>query len=117
MKMELHFSVWTILLLMMAVGLSCRRLIATGLALVLVQSLASFAVAADWPQYRGANHDGISTDSLNKQWTGAVTNPLWRLVVPNSLSSLTVSGGRVFTQTRRFVGGEDKDVCVALDTA
>ena len=88
-----------------------------GLALVVVLSLASFAVAADWPQYRGANHDGISTDRLNKQWTGAVTNPLWRLVVPNSLTSLTVSGGRVFTQTRRFVGGEDKDVCVALDAA
>ena len=102
---------------MKAAGLCCRQLSAPGLALVVVLSLASFAVAADWPQYRGANHDGISTDRLNKQWTGAVTNPLWRLVVPNSLSSLTVSGGRVFTQTRRFVGGEDKDVCVALDAS
>ena len=78
---------------MIAAGLSCRRLIAPELALVVVLSLASFAVAADWPQYRGVNRDGISTDRLNKQWTGAVTNPLWRLVVPNSLSSLTVSGG------------------------
>src|SRR6187399_104812 len=102
---------------MIAAGLFCRRLIALGLALAGVLSPVSSAVAADWPQYRGANHDGISTDRLNKQWIGAVTNPLWRLVVPNSLSSLTVSGGRVFTQTRRVVEGEDKEVCVALDAA
>lgn len=102
---------------MKAAGSSRCRLIVPGLALVVILSLTSFAAAADWSQYRGANHDGISTDRLNKQWTGAVTNPLWRLVVPNSLSSLTVSGGRVFTQTRRFVGGEDKDVCVALNAA
>jgi len=100
---------------MKAVRAFCRRLVAPGLALGMFLSLATPVVAADWPQYRGANHNGTSSDRLNKQWTGAVTNPLWRFVVPNSLSSLTVSGGRVFTQRRRAGGSQEE--CVALDVA
>src|ERR1043166_6101735 len=54
--------------------------------------------AADWPQYRGPNHDGVSTERINKQWTGWVSNALWRVFLGNGLTSLTVSGGRVLTQ-------------------
>jgi len=43
-----------------------------------------------------------------------VTNPVWLVRVTNCLGSLTVSGGRVFTQTRRMLGGLAKEVCVAL---
>jgi outer membrane protein assembly factor BamB len=71
--------------------------------------------AADWPQYRGPNHDGVSTDRLLQTWSGTVTNPIWLRSVTNSVSSLTVSGGRVFTQIRRAIGGSDKEVCVALE--
>ena len=70
--------------------------------------------AADWPQFRGANHDGISTDRITTQWNGSVTNRLWLLPVTNCLGSLAVSGGRIFTQTRRAIGGASKEVCVAL---
>ena len=70
--------------------------------------------AADWPQYRGANHDGISSDRINKNWSGGVTNPIWRLPVTNSLSSFTVSGERAFTQVNRFVANTNKEVCIAL---
>ncbi len=69
---------------------------------------------ADWPQYRGANHDGISTERINKQWTGSITNPVWRVVITNCLGSFTVSGGRAFTQTRRLLAGVSKEVCVGL---
>ncbi len=54
--------------------------------------------AADWPQYRGSNHDGVSTDRINKQWSGSITNPVWIVPVTNGLCSLAVSGGRLFTQ-------------------
>ncbi len=71
-------------------------------------------LGGDWPQYRGPNHDGIATDRIIKQWSGSLTNPVWRTRVTNCLGSLTVSGGRVFTQTSRAVSGADKEVCVAL---
>ena len=69
----------------------------------------------DWNQYRGPTHDGISTDRILKQWSGSVTNPIWRVLVPNGLSSFAVSGGRAVTQVRRTIDGVDKEVCIALD--
>jgi len=86
----------------------------TGTAVCLL--LAVFTAAArDWPQYRGANHDGISTDRITKQWTGSVTNALWRVFLGNGLTGLTASGGRVLTQVHRDVDGVDMEVCLALD--
>jgi outer membrane protein assembly factor BamB len=78
--------------------------------------LAFTCGAADWPQYRGPNHDGVSTDRLNKQWTGTVTNPVWRVFLGNGLTSFAVSGGRALTQVHRVVNGADREVCVALNT-
>ena len=72
------------------------------------------SVASDWPQYRGPTHDGISTDRIRTNWTGAVTNPLWRVTQTNSLTSLAVSGGKVFTQARRALDDADREWCVAL---
>ncbi len=82
------------------------------LALLLVSTNASSA--ADWPQYRGAHHNGVSTDRITRQWTGAVTNPVWRIVLTNGLGSLVVADGRVFTQVRRTTNGGPKELCVAL---
>src|SRR5215475_11496099 len=73
--------------------------------------------AADWTQYRGPNHNGTSADRINKQWSGSITNPVWLVPVTNGPCSLTVSGGRIFTQIRRTIDGFDKEVCVALSTA
>jgi outer membrane protein assembly factor BamB len=100
---------------MMAIRQSTRRFFALLLALMVFPYLPSISARADWPQYRGPNHDGISPDRLNTLWTGSVTNPLWRVLVPNCLGSITVSGGRVFTQTRRAVQGTNMEVTVALD--
>lgn len=78
-------------------------------------SFTVFAAAArDWPQYRGPNHDGVSTDRISKQWTGSVTNALWRVFLGNGVTGLTASGGRVLTQVHRDVNGADMEVCVAL---
>jgi outer membrane protein assembly factor BamB len=69
---------------------------------------------ADWPQFRGDGR-GISTDRLNTQWVGSITNPVWRVPLTNCLGSLTVKDGRVFTLTRRLVATADREVCVALN--
>ena len=72
------------------------------------------SAASDWPHYRGPTHSGISTDRIKTNWIGAATNPLWRVTLTNSLTSLAVTGGKVFTQARRDVDGLDREVCVAL---
>src|SRR5689334_7820257 len=69
--------------------------------------------ATDWTQYRGPNHDGTSSDRINKQWSGSITNPVWLVSVTNGPCSLIVSGGRVFTQVRRSID-IDMEVCVGL---
>ena len=58
-------------------------------------SIAAIAVAATdhWPQFRGANHDGISPERILKQWNGASTNPVWRVMLTNALGSIAVSTG------------------------
>src|SRR5258706_9226942 len=71
--------------------------------------------AADWPQYRGSNHDGVSTDRINKQWSGSITNPVWIVPVTNGLCSLAVSGGRLFTPMWRTTNGAAKELCLALN--
>jgi len=91
----------------------CITCSTTWLVLILLSASAS-----DWPQYRGANHDGISTDRITRNWTGSVTNPVW--LVPssdafNSICSFAVSGGSAFTQAHRIIDGADKEVCVALN--
>ena len=100
---------------MIAARLFRRWLLARELALCLSLCLPFIATGADWPQFRGANHDGTSTDRLNKQWTGSVTNPVWRIALTNCLGSLAVSDGRVFTQTVRMTNGLEMEWCVALN--
>lgn len=83
--------------------------------------LGVWSANAEWPNYRGPNHDGTSADRLNQNWSGSATNPVWLVHLTNGITSLTVSGGRVFTQ----VGGDlveegafqlaRKEYCVALD--
>src|ERR1044071_6552192 len=70
---------------------------------------------ADWTEYRGPTHDGISTYRITRQWSGSVTNPVWRVPVLNGLSSFAVSGGRAITQVRRTIEGQEMEVCIALD--
>lgn len=78
---------------------------------------AAFALqAADWPQYRGPTHNGVSTDRIQKQWT--TNGPgflLWRNdTLTNGFSSFAVSQGRAFTIISRNLGGM-KEVVVGLD--
>jgi len=93
--------------------------IETSLAMVFVLARATLATGADWPNYRGPTHDGVSTERINKNWEGAVTNAVWLMHLTNGLTSLTVGGGRVFTQVAAdtdgdFEGLPDSEYCVAL---
>ncbi len=56
--------------------------------------------AGDWPQWRGPNRDGISTDKgLLKEWPKEGPKVLWQVdSVGVGYSSLAVKDGRIFTQ-------------------
>ena len=77
---------------------------------VLVASLAS---AADWPQYRGPNRDGRSTETgLLKSWPEAGPVVLWRVPLGSGYSGISVVGDRLFT----MFGAEGQEYAAAFDT-
>src|SRR5215471_15426895 len=58
---------------------------------------ASPALAGDWPQWRGPNRDGISTEKVNTRWPADGPKVLWRASVGTGFSSISVSQGRAYT--------------------
>src|SRR5881396_3493306 len=79
-------------------------------------ALAMAAVrAGDWPQYRGPNHDGISTETIRTNWSGDPPRQIWKVSLDPGLSSFSVSGGRAFSLVRRSVSGQDQEFCIALN--
>ncbi len=72
-------------------------------------------LAVDWTQYRGPNHDGISTESIRTNWTATPPKAVWRVPLQPALSSFSVGGGKVFTLIRRSVQGANQEFCIALN--
>jgi outer membrane protein assembly factor BamB len=73
------------------------------LPLVLTLILVFTATAADWPQWRGPNRDGISGETgLLPSWPSGGPKVVWRI---NGLgvgySSFSIVGGRMYTQGQR----------------
>ncbi|MEM8962513.1 MAG: PQQ-binding-like beta-propeller repeat protein [Acidobacteriota bacterium] len=75
------------------------RLIAVLLATVLVGLPApSTAETTDWPQYRGPNRDGLSTETgLLTQWGAEGPAVAWRTKLGGGYSGLAVADGKIFT--------------------
>jgi outer membrane protein assembly factor BamB len=69
----------------------------------------------DWPQYRGSNHDGVSTEKIRTDWAASSPRPIWKVPLTDGFSSFAVVGGRAFTLISRSINGVDQEVCVALD--
>lgn len=81
------------------------------LALCLV--LAGFTVAAaDWPQFRGPNRDGISTEPGGlKEWPAGGPRVLWKIPLGEGFSQVVTAQNRLIT----LVGQGGDEVAVALD--
>lgn len=71
--------------------------------------------ASDWPQYRGPNHDGISTELIRTNWTQNPPRQIWKVPLDFALSSFTIGKGKAFTQALRRVGSDSQEFCLALD--
>ena len=89
----------------------------TGLVTVSLGAGTALLCAADWPQYRGPNQDGISTESVELKWAAAGPRVVWKVPTRNGFSSFAVSGGKAFTQVNRDLNGVPREIVVALDAA
>lgn len=87
-------------------------------ATVLLFSVASAALAqsaGNWPQWRGPNRDGISTETgLLKQWPAEGPPLAWKATgAGRGYSSFAISNGKLYTMGLRG----DREFVVAFDVA
>lgn len=74
--------------------------------------VAAVASAADWPNWRGPNHNGISAETgWLTEWPKDGPPVLWKARVGTGFSSMAVAGGRVFT----LGNGNNTDTVWCLD--
>lgn len=81
-------------------------------AIISLSSISTLPTsAADWPNWRGPEHNGISPE---KGWfkTGDDLKELWRVELGNGYSSVAVAGNRVYTMGNI----QNQDIVYCLDT-
>jgi outer membrane protein assembly factor BamB len=72
------------------------------------------ARAADWPNWRGPDHNGISAESAwAARWPAEGPKQLWKAAVGTGFSSIAVSGGRAYTMGNQ----NDADSVFCFDAA
>ena len=103
----------------MTVSCRSRELSSLVLCLSLVIGGARFgcdvATAADWPQWRGPNHDAISVETgLAESWPETGPPVLWTREIGKGYSSFIAVGDRVWTQTQTLY--EQAVVCLDAGT-
>ena len=70
--------------------------------------------AADWGQYRGPSHNGISTEKIAK-WPEAGPKLLWKAPMNAGFSSISVAEGIASTLVLREKEGVQREHVIALD--
>src|ERR1700722_5174508 len=83
------------------------------LAFLLSLILGLNAQAADWPQWRGQNRDGISPETgLLTSWPSGGPKVVWRISgLGVGYSSFSIVNGRMYTQGKRG----NQEFVIALD--
>jgi len=91
---------------------SCVHVVILGLSISAI--VFSTAQAADWPNYRGPNYDGISTETgWSATWPEDGPKMLWKYSLGTGFASMAVSNGRVYA-----LGNiDDNDFLYCLDAA
>ena len=96
-----------------------NKLVRTAIAsaIILLALCAEIAAQAggNWPQWRGPNRDGISTETgLLKQWPTDGPPLVWKAAgAGNGYSSLAVANGRIYTLGLKG----DREYVIAFDVA
>lgn len=83
--------------------------------LVCTLAASSAAFAADWPHYRGPQHNGISAEAgWQAEWPAKGPKVLWTAEVGLGFSSFVAADGRVFTTGH--ADGQDTVFCLDAST-
>src|SRR5262252_5277648 len=80
------------------------------IAAVLFAALAALPLS-DWPCFRGANHDGISTEAI--AWPKRGPREVWKINVGIGHSALSVVGDRAYTMGN----ANETDTIFSIDVA
>lgn len=84
---------------------------------LLLSGAAHFAAdntSRDWPQFRGVNRDGISSETgLLTSWPSSGPKEIWRRPIGEGYSGITIVDGRIYT----MYGGEDDGKAVEFAAA
>jgi outer membrane protein assembly factor BamB len=93
----------------------CWRCAATAICVLSLSAAVSNRTPDDWPQWRGVNRDGKSTESgLRKDWPQGGPKLAWRISgAGEGYSSFSVAGGRLYTLGARG----DNEYVMAFDEA
>jgi len=89
------------------------RLIVTASALLIFCTV--FVFAADWPQYRGPQGDGICAGNAKLALPASADKVVWKIETKNGFSSFAIANGVAYTQVNRDVNGGPREMLVALD--
>ncbi len=85
------------------------------LSLVAVAALST-ARAADWPEYRGPQHNGVSAEKISTRWPDGGPKVLWKVPSSAGFSSFVVADDRCFTLELRDSDGAQQETLVARNT-
>jgi len=69
--------------------------------------------SSDWPQWRGPNHDGISTE---KGWSPKRKAELWYAFVGTGYAAVSIVGDNLYTAGHDPEAGKDTVYCIEADT-
>jgi len=89
-----------------------RRFLLALAVSVAALSLCVTARAADWPNYRGPNYDGISNESgWTASWPKDGPKVLWERSIGTGFASMSIRDGRVYAMGNI----DDQDILYCLD--
>jgi outer membrane protein assembly factor BamB len=94
---------------------SIRTLTSVAIVICFLAIEIAAQTTGEWPQWRGPNRDGISKETgLLKQWPADGPPLVWKAAgAGRGYSTLSVSGGRLFTMGLRG----DREFVIAFDAA
>ena len=82
------------------------------LVVVLVYFLAVYASAADWPQWRGINRDGVwSETQIVDAFPADSVQPVWRTPVGPGYGGVSVADGQVYVMDRIEQLDQERILC------
>ena len=88
-----------------------KHTVAVALTSMLVFGSSTQMMGADWPSFRGPNHDGISAEAIT--WPKDGPKQLWKINVGIGHSAVSVVGDRAYTMGN----ANDTDTVFSIDVA